>query len=370
MEKNKNGLIVMTGDGQFLEIKNHISQTEIGQEIEVKNITNHNSDIFRKVASIAAAIIIFLSGGYGIFGYHTVYGYVDVDINPRVELSYNLYKRVIGVRGLNEDGENILMNVKDYKNKPIGVVINKVIDSAIKENYIKENDENAVLVTITESKNEIDDNKILEEIDTHIKDSSIKAEVVVIKSDKKSYEEAKKDNISPGKTKLIEKAADENKNINPSEIKDKSVKEIMSIIKESRKENKKEDRKSKREIRHIEREKKEIEKNTRKMEKEKEKKESKLDVNKEKEKDRQEINKDNKKENRSNKRVKENKNNKENKENKENNSKNNSKDRNQYNNKNSEKNKDKNNKSKGKQTNNSKKNNSGDNSRNNPKNRK
>ncbi|SCG82324.1 hypothetical protein DW1_0715 [Proteiniborus sp. DW1] len=342
MEKDKNRLIIMTTDGQFLEIKNYINPVEIGQEIEVKSSFNHKLGVFRRVASIAAAIILFLSGGYGVFGYHTVYGYVDVDINPRVELSYNLYKRVIGIKGLNEDGESILTHVKDYKNKPIEVVVNKVIDSAIRENYIKENSENAVLVTIAESKNEIDDNKILEEINTHIKDSSIEAEVVVIKSDKKSYEETKQDSTSPGKAKLIEKAVNENKNIEPSEIKDKSIKEILNIMKESKKESKEEDKKLDKEIKNIEKEKREIEKNIRKMEKKKENR-----SNDNKDKKRLEDRKNNRKGNISNDKVK---GNTESKKSKDNNSSgdfnNSSKNKSKDNNKQDKANKDKNNKSK------------------------
>lgn len=280
IEKNDNRLIIMTNEGQFLEMKSYDKTVEIGQEIEVKNTTVYKPEVFRKIASIAAAIIIFLSGGYGILGHYMVYGYVDVDINPSVELSYNLYKRVISVKGLNEDGINLLTKIKDYKNKPIQAVVNKVIDSAIEEEYIKSNEENTVLVTITENKNEINDKTILREIDTHIKSSSIEAEVVVVKSDKKSFEDAKQSNLSPGKLKLIEKAADVNKHINPKEIQEKSVKEIMNIIKESKKNDK------------------ELDKINKKVEKEEEKKDKKNEKKNEK------TNKSNKKEEKSNTNVK------------------------------------------------------------------
>ncbi len=364
MEKNKNGLIIMTHDGQFLEINNYFNPVEIGQEIDVKSSFSQKAKVFRRISSIAAAIILFLSGGYGVFGYHTVYGYVDVDINPSVELSYNLYKRVIGIKGLNEDGENIITHVKDYKNKPIEVVVNKVIDSAIKENYIKENSENAVLVTIAESKSLIDDSKILEEINTRIKDSSIEAEVVFIKSDKKSYEETKNDSKSPGKAKLIEKAVEENKNINPSEIKDKSVKEIMNIIKESNKENKENKEAAKKldkEAKNKEKEKKEVEKNIRKEEKEADKREKNQNKsnNKEKEKNKYDNNKNDKKENKSKEKLKENKRN-----NTDNSSNQSSNNKNKENNKKNEDNRN-NNKSKDKKT----PSNSRGDSKNNPNNR-
>ncbi|MFA5524486.1 MAG: anti-sigma factor domain-containing protein [Tissierellales bacterium] len=368
MEKSKDGLILMTGDGQFLEIKNYLKPAEIGQEIEVNNNSIHKATIYKRVTSIAAAIILFLTGGYGIFGYNTVYGYVDVDINPSVELSYNLYKRVIGVRGLNDDGETILVHVKDYKNKPIEIVVNKIIDSAVKENYINENRENAVLVTITENNNQVNDEKILEEIDSHIKDSSFEAEVLVIKSDKESYENAKKDSISPGRAKLIEKATVDNSQINPDDIKDKSIKEIMSIIKENKEEEKKEEKrieneakKLEKEKKELEKEKKELDKNNSKLRKEEKKKEEKANkereknekeeekANKEREKQEKKNKKNDEKENKKDEKVKDkenikDKNDRENNNNKSNNrlkDKNEDKNQDKSNNDNSNKNKDK-----------------------------
>lgn len=232
VEKNKNGIIMLTNEGQFVEIRKYMKHVEIGQEIEAKNNINR-TEILKKVSSVAAAIL-FLLGGFGVFSYNTVYGYVDIDINPSVELSYNLYKRVIKVESLNDDGKKLLKNIKEYRNKPVEEVINRVIDNAIKENYIKDKEENTVLVTITEDKSNIDNSKILEKVDSHLKSSEIEAEVIVMKSDKESREAAKKNNLSPGKAKLIEKAVKLKENINPDEIKDKSVKEIINIINEAK----------------------------------------------------------------------------------------------------------------------------------------
>ncbi|WP_352420811.1 anti-sigma factor domain-containing protein [Proteiniborus sp.] len=359
MEKNNEGLIVMTDDGQYLEINNYTRTVEIGQEIEVKNTVVHKTEVFRRIASIAAAIILFLSGSYGIYGHYMVFGYVDVDINPSVELSYNLYNRVIGIKGINEDGENLLENVKDYKNKPIQVVVNKVIDSAIKEKYIKANEENTVLITITENKSEID-KTILEEIDSHIKNSSLSAEVVVMESDKKSFEDAKKVKLSPGKLKLIEKAAGGNNKINPAEIKEKSVKEIVNIIKE----NNQEDKNLEKIIKSIEKENKELDKLNKKIEKEKEKedrkaeKENRKTTKSDKKKDESNSNNNSKKDNEKN-----NKNIKSTKTNRNNGDK--DKDNNKSNNKSKDKNQKKNNKDNEKESKKNEKNNSKNNQKNN-----
>jgi len=278
VEKNKNGLILLTNEGQFIKIRKHVKPVEIGQEIEVEDNTFYKTEVLKKIVSIAASLL-FLLGGLGVFSYNTVYGYVDIDINPSIELSYNLYKRVIKIESLNDDGKNLLEGVKGYKNKPVEDVINKVIDNAIKENYISDRGENTVLVTITEDKNNIDHNKILEKVDTHLKNSSIEAEVIVMKSDKESREAAKKNSLSPGKAKLIEKAVDLKEDINPEEIKDKSVKEIINIINEAKKYEKKqkntdvqEEKENKDEEKIIEKENRRIEEKTRKSHKSNDKK--------------------------------------------------------------------------------------------------
>lgn len=245
MEINKNGLIIMTNDGQFLKIQNYKQPLEIGQEIETENIRKQNFEIYRKMASIAAAIILFFTGGYGVLANYMVYGYVDVDINPSVELSYNLYKRVISAKGLNGAGENILLDIEDYKNKPIQEVVNKVIDRAIEEEYIKVNEKNTVLITITEKGSSVDENVVLNGTESHIKNSPIETEVVVIKGNQKNYEDAKINNISPGKLNLIEKAKSVDQQISPEEIKDKSVKEIMNIINKAKEESKEQEKISK-----------------------------------------------------------------------------------------------------------------------------
>ena len=48
-------------------------------------------------------------GGY--FSYFTEASVISVDINPSIELSVNIYGRVISATGINEDGEALLADV-------------------------------------------------------------------------------------------------------------------------------------------------------------------------------------------------------------------------------------------------------------------
>ncbi|MTI68637.1 MAG: anti-sigma factor domain-containing protein [Firmicutes bacterium] len=238
MEKNNNKVIVMTNDGEFLEL-NKSKNVQIGEEIIINNNMNKNN-IMKRFIAAAAILVLVLTGTFGAYGYCTPYGYVNVDINPSVEITYNLFNRVIDIKGLNDDGNKIVEKLENYKNKPIDSIVNEIVDKAIEDKYIESENENTVLVTITEDGKKIDDNKIYSSVKKHIDETETESELFVIKNDEKSLESAKEKDLSPGRLALINKALKTNKETSFEEISKKSVKEIVSIIKESKKSEKKE----------------------------------------------------------------------------------------------------------------------------------
>ena len=194
MEIHKDKVIVLTKDGSFLEVNRGNRILDIGQEIIIDTNKNLRRQIIRRFVSVAAVFILLLTTGYGVYGYYTPYGYVNVDINPSVELAYNLYNRVIDIKGLNEDGDILISKVKDYRNKPIEKVINEVVDRAVEEDYVKPQEENVILITVTEKKNNINEEKIYKSVDKHIKEKVKNTQVVLMEGDNKIYEKAKKIN--------------------------------------------------------------------------------------------------------------------------------------------------------------------------------
>lgn len=240
LEKCDDKIIVMTDDGQFIEKKGVNNSVDIGEEIIIDNNyaykRNHNS--LRRLISIAAAIILMITGGFGVYGCYYPFGYVNVDINPSVEIAYNLYHKVISINGLNRDGEIIVSKVQNYKNKSVNEVIDRIIDNAVEDRYITDSKENTILVTVSEKGSKINDEEIYESVKEHIKEINIPTEVVMEESNKKIFNEAKEKGISPGKLKLLNKAIESNKNVDIEEIKDKPVKDIMNMIKENKKNNK------------------------------------------------------------------------------------------------------------------------------------
>lgn len=237
MEKYADKLVVFTKEGEFVEIKNYDKSIDIGQEVQIKG-REHSNHIYKRLAAIAAAVILFLIGGYGIYGYCTPYGYVNIDINPSVEISYNLFNKVLKITGLNEEGSLIIEKIDGYKFKSLDKVINKVVDSAVKGNYIKEEEENVVLLTFTEKGKEIDENRVYEVVNEHIKETKNKVQIIVLESNDEVYQLAKKDKISPGKLMLINEALEVSEDKNIEDMIGRPVKEIVNMIKENKKQEK------------------------------------------------------------------------------------------------------------------------------------
>lgn len=83
---------------------------------------------WRPVAVCAALLVCLLCGGYWQNLYFTPSAYIDLDINPSVELTVNSLGRVIASGAYNEEGEEILQRVNLRHAK-----YNKAVESLLAE---------------------------------------------------------------------------------------------------------------------------------------------------------------------------------------------------------------------------------------------
>lgn len=239
LEKEGNTGIVMTHSGEFVKAEGLKPHYVIGDEVIFKNRHTH----IRKIMVAAAVLIFLFTGSLGIYGYSSSFGYVNVDINPSIEIGYNMFKRVNSIKGLNDDGEKLVNVIEDYKNKSVTEVLDMIIDLSIKENYIKREQKNVILVTVTNDRIKIDEEEIVKSVERHINENKVSAEIIEVKGDDELYKEAQQHNTSPGKLKLIKNLEKEEKGID--KYKDKNIKEIYEKI--NKKDNKTKEQKIKKE---------------------------------------------------------------------------------------------------------------------------
>ena len=106
-------IVLLTSDGQFLEVPRPTGEVHCGQEIEYSLPQKKRFFMPASLMAAAAAVLIlfmFISDftGYTPFKEDPAYGYIAMDINPSVELAFNSELEITEVRGINPEGRILL----------------------------------------------------------------------------------------------------------------------------------------------------------------------------------------------------------------------------------------------------------------------
>lgn len=229
-KKNHPQYIGLSSTGQFIKFRNN-SQLQIGEMADIK--PNTFSVAPRLVAGIAAAIFLTSASIFG-YAYSVPVNYLYVDINPSIELTVNCFDRVISAKGLNTDGE-VLLSETSLNYISTEKSIEKILEKSVEKGYMAENLENVVLL------NTSGDEKVLKGIKEKVTNftengglKNIKPEVQVESIDNTQVQEAKKQHISAGKLKLIEKATLKNPQLSKEQMVDMPVRDIIKEIKKEK----------------------------------------------------------------------------------------------------------------------------------------
>ncbi|GMQ55795.1 anti-sigma-I factor RsgI [Vallitalea sediminicola] len=231
MEIDNDDVTVLTKDGRFRKINKPNNHIEVGMEI---NIGESNIN-FRRIAAII--VIVFLISGFGVsaYAYYTPYGYINVDINPSIEIIYNRFNRILEINGMNEDGISVVDNISNYKNKKVETILGDIIAVSTLDN----NDEVNVLLTFDKLEEETIDN-VKQSID---EDKNVNVYTVEIHQD--AYQQAKSNNESPGKAALIDEVKKVDPSYNKEKLQERTINELIEIIEDKTKIENKPNNKSK-----------------------------------------------------------------------------------------------------------------------------
>ena len=123
----------------------------------------------RLTVGFACALLLFFGVLFSYQNYFTVTAYVDIDVNPSMELALNRYGRVIAASAYNDDGVELLARVS-VKNKEYKEALRLLINEMYLEGYIQK----AELFSLTLQTDEENQKKLLGELDTIL--SSLLAE--------------------------------------------------------------------------------------------------------------------------------------------------------------------------------------------------
>lgn len=200
MELKRNKAIIMTADGEFLSVKKPSPEIVIGEEITSETIEVKKPGIIRYSVLAATLLLLLIPFTYFKQAYATV-AYVNVDINPSLEMGINKYNKVNTVVPLNSDAEKMLQSIS-LKGIDVNDAVEKVLTAAKDMGYINDSKVNNIEIAIVNLKNKkasISEDNIIKHAQDMLSKINVDATLKVQKADEKTYQQAKKENMSTNK---------------------------------------------------------------------------------------------------------------------------------------------------------------------------
>ncbi|NLY43780.1 MAG: anti-sigma factor domain-containing protein [Clostridiaceae bacterium] len=234
-------MVVMSDRGDFKKLK-YQEGCQVGQEIELDGLVDLCGTALVQRA-IATAALLLIVVGIGLYTYYTPYSYVNLDINPSIGIVLNVYERVLDVQGINREGQMLVEANGEFMHDNVGNTISRLIRQAYDANYLKQDEENEIMITISAPKSRVTE-KIRDEVQYYarkeLEQTNITSNVAVEGVTIEKHALAKKEHISTGKLLLLEQLQESLSETNVEQVKGKSVKEIKEYIKKEDKNKKQE----------------------------------------------------------------------------------------------------------------------------------
>ncbi len=249
----KNKVVVTTSDFQCFYIKRSPT-IYVGKQIgfNEKDIIRKRPTLAKLVLGAAACIAILfviasVSNFEGITNLKSilsepkVFAYLDIDINPSMEVGIDERGDVLRVLPLNENAKSLIKKVKLNK-KSVTQAIGVIIDEVKKNRVISDTQKDYVLVssTLNSRKNELDKefqtereklDKIVNSLKNDIQDKENgKVIVFLVQANMSERKDARSRGISTGRYVLYNKYKDSKSGFSIEEAKSITVNELLKDI--------------------------------------------------------------------------------------------------------------------------------------------
>ena len=191
----------------------------------------------RWTSLIAACLAVMLLGG-GLFYQraNAVASVVSLDVNPSIELKVNRSEKVLVCTPLNEDAKAILADMSngaDLKGAKLDVAVNAIVGSLVRNGYL-DSISSAIMISV-EDKDAARAEKLQREltsaVDGVLQTSEAKASVLTqtLTQDAAREQQARENNISIGKTALVNRVLALNATLKFDALAKLSVEELKDL---------------------------------------------------------------------------------------------------------------------------------------------
>lgn len=237
VEIRENMAAVLSDDGCVTKVKNR--NYMIGQVIAMNEITAGKRKRLAIWAAAAAALIL-VSGG-SAYAYYSPYSYVSLDVNPSIEYTLNRFDRVLQIKGVNDDGEQLLkeIDLKSLSHKKIEQALSETVEQIKNDGFFDGTEEGGIVIA-TSGKDLKKAERLADRLQKCAEDATSDKNVEVEASEvtQERIAKARELGVTPGKLNLVEKlqeSAAQPDDVHIEEWLDKPVKDIMKEIKTNRK---------------------------------------------------------------------------------------------------------------------------------------
>ena len=259
IEVSKNKLKVITPEGEFLEIKNNHEFNQIGDliyfEPHISNgiprtLSTRKKTAIKTIIALAASILLVFSILPLTLENSKVYAYVSLDMDSSVELSVSEEMKVLDIQGIDQEGKEMLTDLKEWENQDLDIVVTKLLSLLHKEGKIQYEKEVVFSTVVLDQDKSLEKN--LEKKLTNVQ--AIEVSSVKIETQKATIDDrqnAKEKGLSTGayldaqteedtaknenRNQSSSKIGDENKDNLIKEELDVPIKEQSSTIKKEKK---------------------------------------------------------------------------------------------------------------------------------------
>jgi hypothetical protein len=238
MEMTDKSIIVMREDGKFDKISRQKRSCEIGEEIIYANpgLNWASPSVAGRSAIVAAAVfcLVLAASFAGRIGSSEVVAYVSLDINPSVEMGIDEKEQVLELRGLNNDGTELIQTV-NFKGKTLVNVTASLLDKAEQKSLAKGEADIVIASTVVQEKSAVNDTQIAEKLRQQVTDhiklthpgQTTSYQVEAFATPQEVREEANKNGISMGKYSVYLNAKSNGVAVTVDQLKQESIHQIV-----------------------------------------------------------------------------------------------------------------------------------------------
>ncbi|ALS29395.1 anti-sigma factor RsgI [Paenibacillus sp. 32O-W] len=242
VQLGKRHLIVMTRDGEFRKVR-RTGACQIGQEIAISPASARSRRPF--YAAAAAALLLLLALPLAFIPHTSaqpIVAYLNMDINPSIEIGIDRDDRVWELRGLNDSGAEVVSSItsKAYKGKPVeqvaAVVMERVAETSFSRAFGGEIVITSIVVdadiaaksgyelALTDKVNDA----VRESIRRIFADESMEIQLTTLHAPKELRDEAQQNGVSAGRMALYLMAKYQGKDLRIDELKTTSIHDIAA----------------------------------------------------------------------------------------------------------------------------------------------